>query len=164
MLTDTSYLDNALSQGELVKKILHGDVSCSLLRVVFPLEDESGNPHGLVYLDYGDPDRLLRLQPGTHISNWLPGHIRDGVLSAKGPVLIKLVERADAVQQTMMAAEIWADDDGDASSHPVAWGVYLALLRKLKMVIVIPPGATIKDYHFDTLGAIAGNIDMTVGL
>lgn len=161
MLQDISYLDHALSQGELVSKILHQEIPCTLLRVVFPAGEDGDRPHGYAYLDFGDPDRLLRLQPGTYVSSY-SSRVSSGTLEANGPVFLRLVERADAVTQTVMAVEVWTDDDDDASSHPIAWGVYLALLRNSGMRVRIPEGGQVEHYHFDTLGSVAGNISLTV--
>jgi hypothetical protein len=52
MLENTSYLDDAQSQGELVNKILHQEIPCSLLRVIFPKYDNGEIPYGFVYLDF----------------------------------------------------------------------------------------------------------------
>jgi len=164
MLTDISHLNRQLSDGQLVHSIVNNKTPCSLLRVIFPKHIESGNPHGLAYLDFGDPDRLLRLQPGTHIdvSMWTSmGNFGKSAISytqIRGPVLISIVERVDAVFQTMMADAIWTDDEDDTSSHPVAWGVYLAISEKSK----IPASALIKKYKFDTLGSISGHVEVCV--
>ena len=134
MLQDTSYLDRTLSQGELVNKILHQEIPCELLRVVYPNGEDGDMPHAFVYLDFGEEDRLLRLQPGTLIS----ATSGSGRSSINGPVFIRLVEQADAVAQSVMVLEIWSDDDGDASSHPIAWGLSLTLLRDSQVETRLP--------------------------
>lgn len=87
----------------LIEDLLKDTHDYCVKQVVFPHEK---NRHGLVYVDFGDKHRVLRLQPGWYSEVYFTS--REHYL--KGAVFARFVDHEDALVNIVQSVAGWYPD------------------------------------------------------